>query len=87
MIDVLATMMMMMLPSFIFVMLSEDHLLAAWRMLGHVHVWVSKVMVIAPSGLISLMMERAFLVLNTMSRRSRSNGLVTLVRAQVVLLS
>lgn len=48
---------------------------------------VPKVVVVAAGGLVPLMMERAFLVLYTVSRGAGRYGLVAFVRAQVVLLS
>lgn len=82
-----AMMMMMLLPSFVFIVFSEDHFLATRGILAHINVWVAKVVVVAPGGLVPLMVERAFLILDAVSRRSWGDGLVALVRAQVVLLS
>lgn len=61
------------------VMLTEDHLLAAGGMLGHVDVRVTKVVVIAASGLVSLMVERAFLVFHDMARGAGGERQVALV--------
>lgn len=63
MVDVLASVVMVVFPAVIFVVFSEDHLLTAWRVLGHVYVWVSEVVVVAASGLVPLwVVERAFFV-------------------------
>lgn len=82
---VLAAVMMMLSP-FVLIVLSKNHFLAAWRLLAHVNVWVAKVVVVTPGGLVPLMMERAFLVLDAVPWGSWGDGLFTLVRAQVILL-
>lgn len=63
MVNILASVVMMMFPAVIFIMLPEYHLLATRGVLGHIHVRVSKVVVVASSGLIPLgVMERTFFV-------------------------
>ena len=89
MVHVLASVVMMMFPAVVFVVFPEDHFLAAWRVLGHVDVRVSEVVVVAPGGLVPLgVMERTFFVLDRVSGRRGRERSVTLVWAvDVVLLS
>lgn len=89
MVNVLASMMMVMFSAVVFVMFPEDHLLAAGRVLGHVHVRVSEVVVVAPSGLITLgVVKRTFLVFYGVTRGWGCERSIALVRAvDVVLLS
>lgn len=70
MIHILASMMVMMFSAIIFVMFPENHLLASRRVLGHIDVGISKVMIITSGCLVSLwMVERTFFIFNGVTRR------------------
>lgn len=74
-VNILAAVVMMVLASvLIFVVFSEYHFLAPWGMLGHVDVGVPEVVVVASCCLVSLVVERALLVLDGVSRGARSVG-------------
>lgn len=80
MVDVLAPVMVVMFaPVFIFVMFTEDHFLAAGGVLGHVHVRVAEVVVVASGSLVSLVMEWALLVFYGVAGGARGEGEVALV--------
>lgn len=72
---ILAAVVMVVLASaLIFVVFSEDHFLAAWGVLGHVDVGISEVVVVASCCLVSLVVERAFLVFIGVSGGARGVG-------------
>lgn len=79
-VDVLAPVMVVMFaPVLVFVMFTEDHFLAAWGVLGHVHVRVAEVVVVASGSLVSLVMEWALLVFYGVAGGARGEGEVALV--------
>lgn len=66
-------------PVLILVVFAEDHFLAARGVLGHVNVGVTEVVVVAARGLVSLVVEGAFLVFDGVAGGAGGEGEVTLV--------